>query len=152
MPTVLWAQDNTEATKNTKPEVVIDPSGLPPDVLEVVQKGVGAIVRQADDQDGGEAARIRRKGHDAVVSALATKGYFDPVVTLEVGEDIGGDTWDIAIEPGEISKVTHVNTLFKDASWHQNTASGLRVCVSPGAYQWAKTLLMHNGAHPRVDC
>ena len=30
MPTVLWAQDNTEAAKNTKPEVVIDPSGLPP--------------------------------------------------------------------------------------------------------------------------
>ena len=113
MPASLWAQDNTEAAKNTKPEVVIDPSGLPPDVLEVVQKGVGAIVRQADDQDGGEAARIRRKGHDAVVSALATKGYFDPVVTLEVGEDIGGDTWDISIEPGEISKVTHVDTLFK---------------------------------------
>lgn len=112
LPASLWAQETTTAT-NTKPEVVIDPSGLPPDVLEVIQKGIGAVVRQADDQDGGEAARIRRKGHDAVVSALATKGYFAPVVTLEVGEDIGGDTWDISIEPGEIAKVTQVDTLFK---------------------------------------
>ncbi|WP_256330936.1 autotransporter assembly complex family protein [Pelistega sp. MC2] len=101
-----------EPVTNKKPEVVIDPSGLPPDVLTAVNKGVNVIVRQADDQDAGEAARIRRKGHEAVVSALATKGYFNPVVTLEVGEDIGGDTWDVSIEPGEISVVQSANNAF----------------------------------------
>lgn len=113
LPTLLWAQEATTTAVSKKPEVVVDPSGLAPDVLDVIQKGTGAVVRQADDQDGGEAARIRRKGHDAVVSALATKGYFAPVVTLEIGEDIGGDTWDISIKPGDISKVTQVDTLFK---------------------------------------
>lgn len=109
-PSLTWAEE--PQTKNTKPEVVIDPSGLSPDVLTAVQKAIAAVVRQADDQDGGEAERIRRKGHDAVVSALATKGYFDPEVTLEVGEDIGGDTWDISIEPGQISKVHSVTNVF----------------------------------------
>ncbi|MDY3332069.1 MAG: BamA/TamA family outer membrane protein [Pelistega sp.] len=107
---VTWAEEPTP--KNTVPEVVLDPSGLAPDVLAAIQKGIAAVVRQADDQDGGEAERIRRKGHDAVVSALATKGYFDPEVTLEVGEDIGGDTWDISIEPGEVSKVHTVTNAF----------------------------------------
>ncbi|NOL50952.1 autotransporter assembly complex protein TamA [Pelistega suis] len=109
-PSITWAEE--PKPKNTKPEVVIDPSGLAPDVLTAIQKGIAAVVRQADDQDGGEAERIRRKGHDAVVSALATKGYFDPEVTLEVGEDIGGDTWDISIEPGQISKVHSVTNVF----------------------------------------
>lgn len=107
-----WAQAEQSSTHNTKPEVVIDPSGLDPDVLTAVQKGVAAVVRQADDQDGGEAARIRRKGHDAVVSSLATKGYFSPEVTLEVGEDVGGDTWDISIDAGKRAKVSSVNNIF----------------------------------------
>ncbi|NLY64602.1 MAG: hypothetical protein GX070_06580, partial [Alcaligenaceae bacterium] len=95
-----------------KPEVVIDPSGLTPEVLQKVNDGINAVVRLADDQDGGEAERIRSKGRDAVVSALATQGYFAPKVTLEIGEDIGGETWDISIEPGEISKVASVDTQF----------------------------------------
>lgn len=110
LSSISLAQEAT--SKNAKPEIVIDPSGLAPDVLTAVQKGVAAVVRQADDQDGGEAARIRRKGHEAVVSTLATKGYFNPEVTLEVGEDIGGDTWDISIEAGKVSKVHTVNNVF----------------------------------------
>ncbi|NEN76078.1 BamA/TamA family outer membrane protein [Pelistega sp. NLN82] len=112
VPILSLAQAAEELPKNVKPEVVIDPSGLSPDTLVAVQKGISAIVRQADDQDAGEAERIRRKGRDAVISALATKGYFSPEVTLEVGEDIGGDTWDISIEPGEVSKVSSVNNIF----------------------------------------
>lgn len=106
------AQAEQTPTRNTKPEVVIDPSGLEPEVIAAVQKGVAAVVRQADDQDGGEAARIRRKGHDAVVSSLATQGYFAPNVTLEVGEDVGGETWDISIEAGKRAKVNSVNNVF----------------------------------------
>lgn len=109
---VKGAASKVPVHNNTIPEVIIDPSGLSPDVLVVVQKAVSAAVRQADDQDSGEADRIRRKGHDAVVSALATRGYFAPKVTLEVGEDIGGDTWDIAIDPGVVSKVHTVNNVF----------------------------------------
>ncbi|AFN35428.1 autotransporter assembly complex protein TamA [Taylorella equigenitalis] len=98
-----------------KPEVLIIPSGLSPEELTAVQKAISAVVRQADDQDGGEAARIRRKGHESVVTALATMGYYAPVVTLEVGQDIGGDTWDISIEAGEQSKVTQATTQFEGA-------------------------------------
>ncbi|MGH8814401.1 MAG: autotransporter assembly complex protein TamA, partial [Advenella sp.] len=81
-----------------KPEVIIDPSGLGPESLDAVNKGISAVVRMADDQDSGEADRIRRKGREAVISALATRGYFAPDVTLEVGEDVGGETWDISID------------------------------------------------------
>lgn len=112
MGSVQAADSTVAAKRGSVPEVIIDPSGLPPDVLTVVQKAVSAVVRQADDQDSGEADRIRRKGHDAVVSALATKGYFDPKVMLTVGEDIGGDTWEIAIEAGTLSKVRTVNNVF----------------------------------------
>lgn len=106
---------STSSFANHKPEVLLIPSGLSPEELTAVQKAISAVVRQADDQDGGEAARIRRKGHESVVTALATMGYYSPVVTLEVGQDIGGDTWDISIEAGEISKVTQATTQFKGA-------------------------------------
>lgn len=111
-PLLAFAQAQKEPVKNSKPEVLLMPGGLSPDALAAVQKGVSAVVRQADEQDQNEAARIRRRGHEAVVSALATKGYFNPNVRLEVGEDIGGDTWDISIDPGDISKVRSVQTSF----------------------------------------
>ena len=95
-----------------KPEVIIDPSGLGPEALDAVNKGISAVVRMADDQDSGEADRIRRKGREAVISALATRGYFAPEVTLEVGEDVGGETWDISIDPGKVSKVKSVTNNF----------------------------------------
>ena len=95
-----------------KPEVVIDPSGLSPEVLGSIDAGISAVVRLADDQDGGEAERIRSRGRDAVISALATHGYFAPKVTLEVGEDVAGETWDIYIELGKVAKVASVENRF----------------------------------------
>lgn len=95
-----------------KPEVVIDPSGLSPEVLRSVNDGISAVVRLADDQDGGEAERIRSRGREAVISALATQGYFAPKVDLEVGEDVAGETWDIYIEPGKVSRVASVENRF----------------------------------------
>ena len=95
------------------PEVIIDPGGVPPEALKEIQRAVSAITRLAEDQDLGEVSRLRRRAHDATVSALETQGYFDSVVTLEVGEDIGGETWDIIIEPGELTRVRDVNLDFK---------------------------------------
>jgi translocation and assembly module TamA len=101
-----------EAIAAERPEVVIDPGGVPPEALQAINGAVEAITRLAEDQDGGEVARLRRRAHDATVSALETQGYFSPVVTLEVGEDIGGETWDITIEPGERARVGDVDLAF----------------------------------------
>src|SRR5690606_31755195 len=76
-------------------------------------RAVEAITRLAEDQDGGELSRLRRRARDATLSALETQGYFSPVVTLEVGEDVAGETWDIVIEPGERTQVEAVNLHFK---------------------------------------
>lgn len=94
------------------PEVIIMPGGLAPEDLDVVDKAISSVVRQADDQDSREADRIRRRGRDAVLSSLATRGYFNPDVLLEVGEDFEGDTWDISIEPGEKTRVSSVKNEF----------------------------------------
>lgn len=94
------------------PEVIIDPGGVPPAALKAISGAVEAITRLAEDQDGGEVSRLRRRAHDATVSALETQGYFSPVVTLEVGEDIGGETWDITIEPGERTHIRDVDIGF----------------------------------------
>lgn len=95
------------------PEVIIDPGGVPPAALEAIHGAVEAITRLAQDQDGGEVSRLRRRAHDATLSALETQGYFSPVVTLEVGEDIGGETWDIIIEPGERTEIRDVDIRFR---------------------------------------
>lgn len=95
------------------PEVIIDPGGVPPAALEAINGAVEAITRLAQDQDGGEVVRLRRRAHQATVSALETQGYFSPVVTLEVGEDIGGETWDIIIEPGERTHIRDVDIRFR---------------------------------------
>lgn len=96
----------------TRPEVVIDPGGVPPAALAAINGAVAAITRLAEDQDGGEVERLRRRAHDATVSALETQGYFSSVVTLEVGQDYAGETWDIIIEPGERTEVRGVDLRF----------------------------------------
>lgn len=95
-----------------KPDVVIDPGGVPPEALQAIIGAVNAITRLAEDQDGGEVSRLRRRAHDATVSALQTQGYFAPVVTLEVGKDYAGETWDIIIEPGRRTVVDGVDIQF----------------------------------------
>ncbi|MFA7668131.1 MAG: POTRA domain-containing protein, partial [Burkholderiaceae bacterium] len=95
-----------------RPEVVIDPGGVPPAALVSINGAVEAITRLAEDQDGGEVERLRRRAHDATVSALETQGYFSPVVTLEVGQDYAGETWDIIIEPGPRTEVRRVDLSF----------------------------------------
>src|SRR3546814_3159491 len=78
-----------------RPEVIIDPGGIGPAVLQAINGAVEAITRLAEDQDGGEVSRLRRRAHDATVSALQTRGYYAPTVTLEVGQDIAGETWEL---------------------------------------------------------
>ncbi|MYN14637.1 BamA/TamA family outer membrane protein [Pusillimonas sp. TS35] len=113
--TVFWflAGLSLSAAAAERPEVIIDPGGVPPQALTAINGAVEAITRLAEDQDGGEVTRLRRRAHDATVSALETQGYFSPVVTLEVGEDIGGETWDITIEPGLRTEVESVQLDFK---------------------------------------
>jgi len=101
------------ASAAPRPEVVIDPGGVPPAALVSINRAVDAITRLAEDQDGGEVDRLRRRAHDATVSALETQGYFSPVVTLEVGEDYAGETWDIIIEPGPRTEVRGVDLRFQ---------------------------------------
>lgn len=101
------------ASADSRPEVVIDPGGVPPAALVSINGAVEAITRLAEDQDGGEVERLRRRAHDATVSALETQGYFSPVVTLEVGQDYAGETWDIIIEPGTRTDVRDVDLRFE---------------------------------------
>lgn len=108
----LNGADSEDEVERRVPEVVVMPGGLDPEDLEVVDSAISSVVRQADDQDSREADRIRRLGRDAILSSLATRGYFDPKVTLEVGEDFEGETWDISIKPGEKTKVQSVQNDF----------------------------------------
>lgn len=95
-----------------RPEVIVDPGGVPPAALQAITQAVDAIARLAEDQDGGEINRLRRRARDATLAALATQGYFSPKVTLEAGTDIGGETWDIAIVPGKRTIVESVSLEF----------------------------------------
>ncbi|MCC2594773.1 BamA/TamA family outer membrane protein [Pusillimonas sp. MFBS29] len=108
---LAWA--SVQCAHAARPEVVIDPGGVPPAAIQSINGAVEAIVRLAEDQDGGEVARLRRRAREATLSALETQGYFTPTVTLEVGEDVAGETWDIVIEPGERTQVDSVNLNFK---------------------------------------
>lgn len=94
------------------PEVIIDAGGVPPAALTSITDAVAAITRLAEDQDGGEIDRLRRRARDAVLAALATQGYFTPTVTLEAGTDVGGETWDISIKPGKRATVQSVDLQF----------------------------------------
>ncbi len=108
-----YAQQEAETMERDKPEVVIDPGGVGPDSIKAIYGAVDAITRLAEDQDLHEVSRLRRRAYDATLSALETEGYFDPVVTLEVGKNYtGGETWDITIEPGERTRVRHVDIEF----------------------------------------
>ena len=95
-----------------RPEIIVDPGGVPPAALQAITEAVDAIARLAEDQDGGEINRLRRRARDATLAALATQGYFSPTVTLEAGTDIGGETWDIGIVSGKRTTVGSVDLKF----------------------------------------
>lgn len=98
-----------------KPEITIDPGGLPASALEAVTVAVDSIAALADDEDGGEGTRLRRRAREATITALATEGYFSPEVKLDAGEDVGGATWDITIAPGERTQIETVDLAFVGA-------------------------------------
>src|SRR5690625_7542942 len=79
------APEQSEPVGRNKPEVVIDPGGVGPDSIKAIYGAVEAITRLAEDQALQEVSRLRRRAYEATLSALETEGYFDPVVTLEVG-------------------------------------------------------------------
>jgi len=109
---LLMALGASDAACAAAPEVVIDPGGVGPQALQSINSAVGVITRLAQDQDASEMSRLRRRAREATVSALATQGYFSPKVTLEVGKDVGGETWDITIEPNERTTVRKVDLSF----------------------------------------
>ncbi|VCU70189.1 Translocation and assembly module TamA precursor [Pigmentiphaga humi] len=98
-----------------KPEVTIDPGGLPASALEAVTRAVDSMAEMADDQDGGEGMRLRRRAREATQDALATEGYFSAQVELEAGTDVAGPTWDISITPGERTTIETVDITFMGA-------------------------------------
>jgi len=95
-----------------KPELVIDPGGVPPVALQAIVSAVDAIARLAEDQDGGEVSRLRRRAHEATLAALETQGYFSARVTLDAVTDALGEAWDIVIEPGARTQVESVRIAF----------------------------------------
>jgi translocation and assembly module TamA len=97
---------------HAKPEIVIDPGTVDPASLKSVNDAVNVIARLAADQDGGEADRLRRRARDAALAALATQGYFAAQVRLKTGSDVGGGTWDIAIDAGERARIVAVDLSF----------------------------------------
>ncbi|WP_103035424.1 autotransporter assembly complex protein TamA [Castellaniella caeni] len=99
------------------PEVIIDPGGAPPKVLQAITEAVGNITRLADDQDVREVGRLRRRAWDAAQAALQTQGYFSSTVTLDVAEGApnGGEFWDITIEPGVRARVRQLGLDFRGA-------------------------------------
>ncbi len=105
------------AAHAAQPEVIIDPGGAPPEVLQEITLAVGAITRLAEDQDIREVSRLRRRAWEAARAALQTQGYFSPVVTLDASDGApgGGEFWDIAIEPGERSTVRLLGLNFTGA-------------------------------------
>src|SRR3546814_9824277 len=70
-------------------------------------------MRLAEDQDWCEVSRVCLRVHCATVSSLQTRGSYEPTFMLEVGHDIAGETWDIVIEPGELTHVDGVDLGFK---------------------------------------
>ncbi|HWK62148.1 MAG TPA: BamA/TamA family outer membrane protein [Eoetvoesiella sp.] len=109
---VLLAFGWVQGAQAAAPEVTIDPGGVSPQALQAIVGAVDVITRLAEDQDGGELSRLRRRAREATLSALETQGYFSPTVVLEVGEDAMGETWDITIKPGERTKVDAVDLDF----------------------------------------
>jgi len=98
-----------------RPEITIDPGGLPASALQAVTHAVDSMADMADDQDGGEGIRLRRRAREATLDALATEGYFSPEVQLEAGTDVAGPTWDITIVPGERTLIETVDISFLGA-------------------------------------
>jgi len=101
-----------QAVLAAKPELVIDPGGVPPAALQAIVGAVDAIARLAEDQDGGEASRLRRRAHEATMAALETQGYFSARVTLDAVTDALGEAWDIVIDPGARTQVESVRIAF----------------------------------------
>src|SRR3546814_17573072 len=57
-----------------RPEVIIDPGGIGPAALQAINGAVEAITRLAEDQDGGEVSRLRRRAHRSEERRVGKEG------------------------------------------------------------------------------
>ena len=119
---ILWLATVRTAWAE-RPEIIIDPNGVPPQVLRAIVNAVNTITLLAEDQDAGEVSRLRRRAYDATLSTLQTQGYFSPAVTLDVSNDQIGESWDIRIEPGPLTHVDQVDIGFQGQITEQRFAS-----------------------------
>lgn len=94
------------------PEVIIDSGGVSPQALQAITGAIEAITRLAEDQDGGEVSRLRRRARDATQSTLETQGYFAAHVDLTVAQDNDKESWKITIDPGPRTLVELVDLRF----------------------------------------
>lgn len=99
------------------PEVIIDPGGAPPRVLQEITDAVGAITRLTTDQDVREVSRLRRRAREAALAALQTQGYFSARVDLDVApaQDQEPEFWTITIDTGARTQVRQLGLAFDGA-------------------------------------
>lgn len=125
-PGLAQAQDNEHDSSRQRPEVVLDPGGIPTAALVAIYRAVDSIARLAEDQDLDELSRLHRRAIAATQVALQTEGYFAAEVTLEPLTDVLGETWVIEIQPGQRSRVGSVQLDFEgplsQSMWRERIA------------------------------
>ncbi len=111
---LFWFSLFVVTTACAAPEIVIEGGGTDAATVRVVRDAIGTITRLAEDQDGGEMNRLRRRARDAALVALSTQGYFSAKVDLQHSQDAkGGDVWNFRIEPGQQARIAAVDIEFQ---------------------------------------
>ena len=135
-----------------RPEIVVDPGGVTPAALQAITEAVDAIARLAEDQDGGEISRLRRRARDATLAALATQGYFSPLSPWKPAPTS-------AAKPGTSASCRASARRCPPWIWASpagsrgpSTRSACRSCARTGGSRSASPSSTATGTRPRRPC
>lgn len=97
------------------PSVVINSKGISIETAKIIDSAVNNIAMLSADKDRGEMDRLRRRAREVTISALASEGYFSPIVDLNICKTQYGEVWRIFIDPGNRTLVADVKLIFRGA-------------------------------------
>ncbi|AGF46645.1 surface antigen [Candidatus Kinetoplastibacterium desouzaii TCC079E] len=110
---ILQLLITTSVSASFYPDIMVESKNLSKETIDYVSNSLTSIAKLVECQDGGEIERLRRRSYDAVISALAAKGYFSPKVNLDIGHNNQGvEKWNITIDSGKQATVSNLELNF----------------------------------------
>ncbi|AWD32228.1 Translocation and assembly module TamA [Candidatus Kinetoplastibacterium sorsogonicusi] len=107
------------------PSFIIKSKIITPDTIKIIENSVNSVAILF--KDSKETDLLRYYARNAAISALASDGYFSPIVDLNIYINNEQEIWLFSIDPGDRTIISNIDICFKGAIQNQKFDNRLQI-------------------------